>query len=270
MIVNIWNGVLLTISLIGFIANIMSISYFIKNEKHGLVNKLMISLNFTDALSIFIWISFSITNFMYYSNNRLAESYLLWILEQVEFYAVYAFNSTCTISGCLTFGLTLLRTIAIYNPFYQMKLKMYMTCLVFIVVVLVILMQTLAFWTDTLSGNLTKYVRCGVIIAILSCCNILMSVATIILLKKTRGDGQQERNHAAVTMVIVSLIYFITSIPVLITILILHNDYFYLHEIYFYAFMFLLSCFLNPIVYFFRKRQMQHYVKEQFHKLVCC
>ena len=47
----------------------MSISYFIKNEKNGLANKLMISLNFTDMLSIFICKTFSILALVFYVNE---------------------------------------------------------------------------------------------------------------------------------------------------------------------------------------------------------
>ena len=139
----------------------------------------------------------------------------------------------CIISGCLTFDLTLVRTIVINNPFYRIKQRLFVSGLVILVVVLITLMQVLVFWKDVLLRNVQVFNVCGLIIAILSCCNILMSAATIIVLKKTRGDGRQERNHAVVTMVIISGIKYITriaSIPVLITILILHNDYLHLES----------------------------------------
>ena len=107
-------------------------------------------------------------------------------------------------------------------------------------------------------------------IAVLSCGNIVMSAATIILLKKTRSDDQQERNHAAVTMVIISVIYSITSFPILVMFLISKNNTVDYLDVYVYTFMFSLSSLLNPLVYIFRKRQMQRFVKEQFHKLLFC
>ena len=97
-----------------------------------------------------------------------------------------------------------------------------------------------------------------------------MSVATIIVLRKQHGNSQQERNHAAVTMVIISVIYFITSFPILVMFLISKNNTVDYLDVYVYTFMFSLSSLLNPLVYIFRKRQMQRLVKEQFHKLLFC
>ena len=214
----IWDGVFVSISLIGLIANIMSISYFIKSEKHGLANKLMISINFTDMISISIYIKFSIL-FMAYYINEVESGKELKFYSKLLLVAIITFTSSCIISGCLTFGLTLLRTIVIYNPFYWIKQKLFVSCLVFMAMMLVTLMQALAFWTNILPDCFEEYSIYASMISILSCCNIVMSAATIIVLKKTRGDGQQERNHAAVTMVIISVIYFITSFPVLVVFL---------------------------------------------------
>ena len=111
----IWDGVFVSISLIGLIANIMSISYFIKNEKNGLANKLMISLNFTDMLSIFICKTFSNLALVFYV-NEVESGKELKFDSKLLLVANLTFNSSCIISGCLTFGLTLMRTIVIYNP----------------------------------------------------------------------------------------------------------------------------------------------------------
>ena len=265
----IWNGVFVAISLIDFIANIMSISYFIKNEKNGLANKLMISLNFTDMLWIFICKTFSILALVFYV-NEVESGKELKFDSKLLFVANLTFNSSCIISGCLTFGLTLVRTIVIYNPFYRIKQKLFVRCLVFMAVMLVTLMEALTFWTNMLPDRFKGYSIYALMIAVLSCGNIVMSAATIILLKKTRSDGQQERNHAAVTMVIISVIYFITSFPILVMFLISKNNTVDYLDVYVYTFMFSLSSFLNPLVYIFRKRQMQRFVKEQFHKLLFC
>ena len=270
----IWNGVFVVISLIGFIANIMSVGYFIKSEKNGLPNKLMISLNFTDMLSLSISMTFSIISLVFYINEFLTGKELISFYIKLELASIITFTTSCIISGCLTFGLTLLRTIVIYNPFYRIKQKLFVSCLVFMAVMLVTLMEALAFWTNILPERLKEYSICALMIAVLSCCNIVMSAATIIVLKKTRGVGQQERNHAAVTMVIISVIYFITSFPVMVVFLNTrygtNSNSFSDYEAYFSVFMFSLSCLLNPMVYFFRKHQMQRYVKEQFHKLRFC
>ena len=85
-------------------------------------------------------------------------------------------------------------------------------------------MQMFMHRANMLPKSLRRYNIYSLMTAILGCCNITMSVATIIVLKKTRGDGQRERNHAAVTMVIISVIYFITSFPGLFTLLIFGDD----------------------------------------------
>ena len=45
------DGTIAEFSAIGFLINIMSISYFTKSEKNELANKLMICLNFTELLT---------------------------------------------------------------------------------------------------------------------------------------------------------------------------------------------------------------------------
>ena len=99
----------------------------------------------------------------------------------------------------------------------------------------------------------------------------VMSAITIIVLKKTRSDtdGQQQRNHAAVTMVIISAIYFIRSFPGLVMFLIPNHAFdTMIYKIHICVLMISLTSLLNPMVYIFRKRQMQRYIKEQFHKLI--
>ena len=255
------------ISLIGFLANIISINYFIKCEKSGLANKLMICLNFTDLLTSFTFIVFYSYWLVFYIHQLEAGNRDFLPLWNVRKAAIVTFTSTCIISGCLTFVLTLLRTIVIYNPFYRIKQKLFVSFLVFIVVVLVALMQILAFWTTLLPSNFRLFPIYALMTVVLSCCIIVMSAVTIIVLKKTCGDGQQQRNHAAVTMVIISVIYFTTSFPGLVMFLIPGHDGYKAHT---YVLTFSLSSLLNPMVYIFRKRQMHRYIKEQLRKLIFC
>ena len=260
-----------TFTIIGFIANIISVSYFIKSERKGLPNKLMICLNFTDVLASLTLIVYDIFELVIYIHEFVTGNVKIVPYKNIELVVTATFNTACIISGCLTFGLTLLRTIVICNPFYRIKQKLCVSCLIVLLVVLVALMQILAFWTDLLPLHYREFTICGVMTAILSCCNIFMSAATIIVLKKTRGDGQQERNHAAVTMVIISVIYFTTSFPVLITLLIpVNGSPDRIFKACIYVVLLSLSSLLNPIVYIFRKRQMRRFIKEQFHKLMSC
>ena len=154
------------------------------------------------------------------------------LYRNVELVVTATFNAACIISGCLTFGLTSVRTIVIYNPFYRIKQRLFVSCLIALLVVLIVSMQILAFWTFLLPQHFREFTICWVMTAILSCCNIVMSAATIIVLKKTRGDGQQERNRAM------------------------------------YVLLLSLSSLLNPLVYIFRKRQMRRFIIEQFLKLM--
>ena len=244
-----------TFTIVGFIANIISISYFIKSEKKGLPNKLMICLNFTDVIASLTLIVYYIFDLVIYINKLETGNDMIVLYRNVELVVTATFNTACIISGCLTFGLTLVRTIVIYNPFYRIKQKLFVSCLIVLLVGLIAIMQMLAFGTDLLPQHYKEFTICGVMTAILSCCNIFMSAATIIVLRKTLGDGQQERNHAAVTMLIISVIYFITSFPVLITLLIPDNSS--AERIFkgcIYVVLLSLSSLLNPLVYIFRKR----------------
>ena len=116
---NIIDGMITGISLIGFPANIISISYFIKSEKNGLPNKLMICLNFTDLLTSLLFIAMSI--YWLVSYNYIRKLVTVNDVSPLSSIAVKAilniFSGTSIISGCLTFGLTLLRTIVICIPF---------------------------------------------------------------------------------------------------------------------------------------------------------
>ena len=250
--------------IIRFFGNIMSISYFIKSEKNGLANKLMIPLNFADissSLTVLMYHTFQLVLCIYEHVTRNDVS--MKAQKIVTRVIITTFSSMCINSGCITFGLTLLTTIAIYNIFYRIKQKSFVSGLVVVVVVYVTLMQMFIRWGYTIN-TVTTF--------ILACCNISKSVATIIVLKKTRGDGQQERNHAAVTMVIISVIYFITSFPGLLTFLVSDDDdktaYFY--KSFINILLLCLSSTLNPMEYIFQKHQMRRYIKQKLYKLTFC
>ena len=220
----------------------------------------MITLNFTDissSLTVLMYI-FQLVFYIYEHVTRNDASMEVQKLKTRVI--IVTFTGTCFISGCITFSLTLLRTIAIYDPFYRIKQKLFVSCLVAVVVIFVILVQMHIRWGYTIHTVLT---------AILACCNILMSAAIIIVLKKKRGDGQQERNHAAVTMVIISVIYVIINFPDLLTFLVSDDDdktaYFY--KGFINILLLCLSSTLNPIVYIFQKHQMRRYIKQKLYKL---
>ena len=202
-----------TLSLFGLIANIIPISYFIKSEKKGFPNKLMICLNFTDLLTSLTLIISIIIKRVFNINELESETGngTSVLFRNVAIVAITIFDTMVLISGCLTFFITLLRTIVIYNPFYWIKQKLCVSCLVIVDVVLVTLIQALTFWTSLLPNEFKPFGQNALIVASLACCNIVMSIATIIVIKKTGGDGHHERNYVAVTMVIISVIYSIAS-----------------------------------------------------------
>ena len=70
---------------------------------------------------------------------------------------ISTFTFSCIISGCLTFGLTLLRTILICNPFYRIKVKLCVSGLILIGVVIVSLMQMFMHRANMLPKNLWGY-----------------------------------------------------------------------------------------------------------------
>ena len=163
------DGTTATFSLIGFLANIISISYFIKSEKNGLPNKLMICLNFTDILSSLIFIMYCIVkHVLHIYELQTANGVSIEVQKLVTLVNFAIFTSTCIISGCLTFGLTLLRTIVIYDPFSRIKQKLFVSCLVIVIVVFVTLIQMYISWVKILLKNLQGYIICPFATAILS------------------------------------------------------------------------------------------------------
>ena len=180
-------------------------SYFLRSEKNELTNNLMICLNFADILASLTSIISNFLDLVFYIYELGTGNDILVVLGNIAMVTSTTFNTIVIISGCLTFVLTLLRTIVICNPFYRIKQKLCVSCLVLIVVVLATLVHLLSFWTSGLPAELKPFGINALMVSFLFCCNIVMSVATIIVLKKTRGDGQQERNDAAVTMAIISM-----------------------------------------------------------------
>ena len=250
-------------SVVGLVINILSISYFITKESKGLANKLMICLNLSDILSVTTSIAYSVCILLIEISADLYNGTLTIIMYML-------FNSFPIVSGCVTFAITLLRTIVIYNPFFQIRKRFFTICLVLTIVIFIILAQVLGYWLFILPSHLHGYRLGGLIVAILSCLNIVMSAATIIILKKSSIEGHQERNYAAVTMVIISIIYFATSFPILLIVTTfsfeLQNEY---KSVFVFMAMLSLSCLLNPLVYIYRKRQIRSYAKECLQKLNC-
>ena len=243
-------------SVVGLVINIISISYFITNENKGLANKLMICLNLSDILSVI--------SSMAYCGDMLMSSIAHYDDVTLDTALYMAFTSFPTVSGCVTFAITLLRTIVIYNPFFQIRKRLCIFSLAFIISLVLIFLQIT--WNSDYN---ILFRRSGIIIVSISCLNIVMSAATIIILKKSSAEGHQGRNYAGVTMVIISMIYFVTSFPIFLAVV--FPKLFY-HEIYdtelmVYMVMLSLSSILNPLVYIYRKHQMRSYAKERFLKL---
>ena len=251
----------IAISTVGFIINIVSISYFIRNEKRGLANIMMICLNLTDILSNFASIIF---------NSCYVGLPCILILVEIFYYDLNAFAIS---SGCVTFAITQLRTMTIYRPFYHIRKRIFVGILVLVTFMMIVLIGVLYLRTSYVPFQL-----CGVAAVILSCFNIAMSAAVIIVLRKPEIEGveyhRQERNYAVVTMVIIliSFIYFATSFPILLVLVVFPGlplyQQTYAGEIY--LMMLSLSSLLNPLVYIFRKQQIQTYIKECLRKLLYC
>ena len=251
----------IAISTVGLIINVVSISYFIRNENRGLANKMMICLNLKDILS-------NLANRIYNSCYAGLPCIKIPFLAHTFYCALNAFAIS---SGCVTFAITLLRTIAIYRPFYHIRKRIFVGILVLVTVAILVLIGVLY-----LPTNYVPLQLCGVATVILSCFNIAMSAAAIIVLRKPEIEGveyhRQERNYAVVTMVIISFIYFITSFPILLVLVVFPGlplyQQTYAGEIY--LMMLSLSSLLNPLVCIFRKQQIQTYIKECLRKLLYC
>ena len=226
----------------------------------------MICLNFSDIVSIITSIAYSafmlmtLKNVQFYYNNLTLISTMYMV-----------FNSFPIVSGCVTFAITLLRTIVIYNPFFQIRKRFFTIFLVLTMVIFIILTQVIGFWMYILPYHLSEFRFSGLIVAILSCLNIVISAAAIIILKKSSIEGHRDRNYAAVTMVIISMVYFVTSFPILLMLVVpsikLDDEF---DSLFIFMSMLSLSCLLNPLVYICRKHQIRGFAKECFQKLKCC
>ena len=266
------------IAAVGFVPNTLSISYFVRIENQGLANKLMICLNLSDILSIITSIAYSVVILIDMVNE----------VEDIIIETVFIlFNSFPVISGCIIFIITLLRTIAIYNPFYHARKRIFVVLLVSMIVVSGILVKI--FWiskTEYIESNSKLF---GFVVWTLSCLNIIMCTAAIIVLMKSGLEGQKDKNCAAVTMVIISAIYFTTSLPMLILQVI--TDHYnspddseevspteineeivnrQMSAFLIYMITLSISCLFNPLVYIFRKHQLRNYIKSGFIKPSSC
>ena len=160
-----------TISAIGVGTNTMSIIYFIKKERQGLPNKPMISLNLCDILTLLMNIQ---CNFFII---RFLNLYIYSIDQYRPLYIMY--NPYCCLSvtsGCVTFGITLLRTIAIFKPLYHIKPKFPICGLMTMIITFSTLLVVKSLWirpSDKLGG---------ILIVILPGLNIIMSISAIVAL----------------------------------------------------------------------------------------
>ena len=256
------------ISAVGLVPNTLSISYFIRIENQGLTNKLMICLNLSDILSLITSASHSI--------NILMEK-IIEVNETLVGIAFILLNSFPVISGCITFMITLLRTIVIHNPFYHARKRVFVVSLMFVIVVSLPLV--LGFWNSAGPFFESIFRLFGFVILGLSCINIAMSTAAIIVLKKSGIEGHQDKNYAAVTMVIISVICFTTSLLILAVQVITGTHYSTeitdevankeLNAFLVYMMELSISCLFNPLVYIIIKHQLRTYIKSCLERLGC-
>ena len=197
------------ISLFGVAVNMILLIYLKRNDNQGLPNKLMISLHLADILTLVT----NITYIICYSIIRFTWPISKYRALLVAIYLI--FNSIAIVSGCLTFSITGLRTVAIFRLFYRIPPRRFACGLIFMITVfllsILISIYALLFLMFPLPRFLWRHKFCGTVIVLLSCLNILMSVvAVIILKKKSKNNGNvdhERRNHAVVTIVIISILY---------------------------------------------------------------
>ena len=167
-------------------------------------------------------------------------------------------------SGCLTFGITLLRTIAIFKPLYHIKPKFPICGLMTMIITFSTLLVVKSLWirpSDKLGG---------ILIVILSGLNIIMSISAIVALRKRSQPGRHVegdvRKRATITIIIISAVYSCTS-SFLVIVLLRYYDKPLLETVYFFLYHMLiisLSSLLNQLVYLFRKQKIHLYIKNGF------
>ena len=236
--------------------------YFIKAENNGLPNKLTICLNITDTISCCSMLAVVFVVLMDIYQN-IPEKLVHYSVEPL----LLIFSCAAVMSGYLTFIIASIRCVVICRPFLNVSSKIILSSFPFIVTILICCI-TLSLTKNTDTAN---EIYCWSI-ALLAFSNVVLSVIAIAKLVKSRNTGQANTSirYATVTMVIISLVYATTSLPLILILL-----WFNINELQGYSsqdtilvaytLMVSLSCILNPVVYIIRKRQLH----KSFVRFVC-
>ena len=224
----------------GIIANTLSFSYFLFYEIRGLPNKTMIMLNFTD-------LSFCV---LFVANVAI---YLIGNLETERAVILFVLYTLGSLSGWITFNMSLLRCILVLKPFYRVRKRVFYTSFLTILISVSLLFTYLQF-----SGNVAFLYFGALLFVLISAFLIIITCTlTVIRLISTRMETESKsRRRATVTILIVGVIYSVTNAPLVVGAVLQNEDFLNLAG----TILFPLSSFLNPLVFILRKRGLKAYV----------
>ena len=252
--------------MIGTLANLTSLLYFIKKKDKTIGDKLLMLLNSLDLLLCFIaTIETAILSYLQGGKDRGVITYATLAIAIPYFLLI---DGTAYVT-CL---LSVTRAIGIVSPFYQIRGRL-LVILGIIVFVVIEVLQLGFFWLH--------YPRLLVSLMVLF---TVLCVTILAVYKLTRADLQgatenvsRNNRKATWTVVILSSLFLVfNSILLGVTWFIFANPRSVLFELqsqpltFFGLFIAIpLNSSINPIVYLTRRSDMRQFFKQEFRKFYC-
>ena len=271
----------IVLSIVGIIANCMSLSYFIKRQNKGLGNRLIMLLNFCDLVVSSICAFKAILNHLFpygdpYSNVGATAQISSTISNFI--YAIYAISFDCTgFSTCL---ISVCRTIKVCRPFFVIEgvwvaasFILYFFCSAAreITCNYIYYMKPMNDLEDVMKYYPLIF-SLGTTFNIIA--TFISSVITLYWLTKkstVRGSISKNKRHATVTVLILSTVFcplntiFISACVVYLCInfqVIKLDTTWWIHRTIVSNMMACLNSIINPIIYLTRKEEMRRFVLE--------
>ena len=245
----------LVLGTMGYILNAISLSYFIRRERNGLSNQLLILLIITDLVLCFT------LPFLFYASDAVNNSN--------EYYAII--NFLVQTSGIVTTTLSIVRAISIKNPLMNISSQ--------IVWAVIIVLYIFSFNSNVYVAVVgDKRMGFYIGIAVFAVCMVLVSISGIYsyrLLKRVRisvsdltlNNIVSRRHHASITILILVALFVFTNI---LGFVIAPSLYFLITPIFKQPSLTVMAHYmdacpainsiLNPFVYIVRKKGLRDYV----------
>ena len=264
------------IDVIGIAANSLSLSYFVKRQNKGLVNRLLMLLNACDLFVCVTNFATAVTYQMCLSKQCCSGKDDNWVKTSYNISRFfYAMSFDCT--GFSTSLLSVTRTIKVCRPFYRIKGILTAASFIFYFICSSI-KEFLCYVGGDSKIRLTLYIYYPLVFSlgtILSVTSVFVSsvVTANWLMEKsmTRSDSMASNRHATITILILSTVFcllnaiFISAavLEFCVKFKVVNETYtLFLYRDAGFSIAVNINSTVNPMIYLTRKKEMRQFLLE--------